>query len=128
MPDHSHRHSHRPRRIAAHVPATADHRFLLRPTAAAATLVSLLMATLAATGPAPAWAQAGAATATTAAAPVAFDIPAGPLEPALTAFAKASGVLLAYTLAFDHRFNDDWSAQVQYIGKRTVIPSLRAAA
>ena len=45
--------------------------------------------------PLPANAQAQAQTGTERAQ--AYDIPAGPLEAALTRFAKASGVLLAYT-------------------------------
>ena len=80
------------RRLASttHSPAP---RFALRPTAAfTAALASALLAGLGATTSLPAQAQATQASRATA-----YNIPAGPLEPALTAFAKASGVLLAYT-------------------------------
>lgn len=67
------------------------------PTAAfTAALASALFAGLGTTASAPAHAQAPAAHAVRPTT-TAYSIPAGPLEPALTAFAKTSGVLLAYT-------------------------------
>lgn len=78
----------------ARAPTSAAPRLPRRPTTATALLASALVAALGATGHAPTQAQTPAAAQAT---PVAFDIPAGPLEPALTAFARTSGVLLAYT-------------------------------
>ncbi len=80
-----------PRHAAARTPFSLP-LFTLHPTAVlAATLASTWLA--AAALPAHAQAQQMAQASRSAS----YSIPAGPLEPALTSFAKASGVLLAYT-------------------------------
>ena len=80
-----------PRHAAARTPSSQP-LFTLRPTAVlAATLAGAWFAAVAL--PAHAQAQQTAQASRSAS----YSIPAGPLEPALTSFAKASGVLLAYT-------------------------------
>lgn len=80
-----------PRHAAARTPSSQP-LFTLRPTAVlAAALAGAWLA--AAALPVHAQAQQTAQASRSAS----YSIPAGPLEPALTSFAKASGVLLAYT-------------------------------
>ncbi|KRC23928.1 TonB-dependent siderophore receptor [Acidovorax sp. Root217] len=80
-----------PRHAAARTPCSQP-LFTLRPTAVlAAALAGAWLA--AAALPVHAQAQQTAQASRSAS----YSIPAGPLEPALTSFAKASGVLLAYT-------------------------------